>query len=90
MRAVVSEGIHKIVTSGGKVVSVTTDGFLTDQNIISPASSVLQGEIAQIFMRSRKELTGVAEIYEEKLNGVGLISTTTRGQLGWEKKDWER
>lgn len=63
----------------GKIVSVTTDGFITDiddlESKIAPNSILLKE-----FQRMRSQLSGNPEALELKHQGKGIISWTTRGQ----------
>lgn len=75
---------------GGKVVSVTTDGFITD--VASLESKLLKLKEAKtplfrLFKALRVLLTddSTTEALELKNQSKGLISWSTRGQLGLEK-----
>ena len=87
IRSVIGECLHNIHKLGGKVVSVTTDGFITDlPNLESKLLSLKEKEIP-LFLQYRKlrlELSGKAESLEIKHSGKGIISWTTRGQWGVE------
>lgn len=81
VRAVVTEVIEKIHQSGqGKVLSVTTDGFLTTANIIT-SPELLTGSLSAELKTARENLTGSSSIFELVEKGKGIISITTRGQL---------
>lgn len=70
-------------------MSVTTDGFITDIDNLE-AKLVKEEEekfkIISFFKELRFELSGDSQALELKSNGVGIISWTTRGQLGLESK----
>jgi hypothetical protein len=91
IRGVIGECLHNIHKLGGKVVSVTTDGFIT--NIRDLETKLLDLEPAKIplfslFRSLRITLTGDlnTESLELKHKTKGIISWSTRGQLGFEGK----
>lgn len=83
VRAVLGEQIYHTHNQGGRVVSVTTDGFITDLNphdygILSPT-----GAYGRLFASTRTLLGHEGEhIMETKGSTCGLASWTVRGQLG--------
>lgn len=96
IRSVIGECLHNIQTLGGLVVSVTTDGFLT--NITDLENKLLQlptndTPLLRKYRSLRESLTtfeGVeptVEALEIKTKGIGMISWTTRGQMGIEGKN---
>lgn len=98
IRSVIGECLHNIQTLGGKVVSVTTDGFIT--NITDLESKLLtlpenDTMLLRKYRTLRQDLTTFEEdtsktpnpdALEIKSEGKGMISWTTRGQLGIEGK----
>lgn len=85
IRSVIGECLHNISKLKGKVVSVTTDGFIT--NIADLESKLLnlkeEEEIPLLtkYRSLRKDLGG-CDALEVKKEGLGILSWTTRGQLG--------
>lgn len=89
IRSVIGECLHNIAKLGGKVVSVTTDGFLTDLDRLE--EKLLKLDQSQIplllkYRELRQDLCGNPSALEIKHSGKGIISWTTRGQLGIESK----
>jgi hypothetical protein len=75
--------MHKISTQGGKIVSCTTDGFITD---ISDLESKLLKDSTSLplltaYQKTRQELSGKSTSLELKHEGTGLMAWTTRGQI---------
>jgi hypothetical protein len=79
---VIGECLHSIQELGGVVVSVTTDGFLTNVEELDEklVSKYLYGEFKNIRMLLANETLGL----ELKNSGKGIIAWSTRGQLGIE------
>ena len=74
---------------GGKVVSVTTDGFITDVKDLENKLLNLNSSEIPLFSKYREireTLSGSSTSLEIKHSGKGIISWTTRGQLGIESK----
>lgn len=79
---------------GGKVVSVTTDGFITDKKdleslilgIAPQSGDALKLSLLKEYRKTRKLLSGEAESLELKHEGIGIMSWTTRGQLSVDMK----
>jgi hypothetical protein len=91
IRSVIGECLHNIQILGGKIVSVTTDGFITN---IKDLESVLINELPEedtILLRKyrelRQDLSGKCDALEIKCESKGVISWTTRGQLGLNSPD---
>jgi len=86
IRSIIGECLHNISLLKGKVVSVTTDGFIT--NIEGLESKILDKNDSLIkeFKKLRFELSDDDSGLEIKNSGKGIISWTTRGQLGKESK----
>lgn len=89
IRSVIGECLHNIQKLGGKVVSVTMDGFIT--NVVNLEQKLLQLPIEDcILLRKyrtlRGDFSGVSDALEIKSCGKGVISWTTRGQMGIESK----
>lgn len=84
VRSVIGECLHSIQELGGLVVSVTTDGFLTNIDRLDEklVSKYLYGEFKNIRMLLANENIGL----ELKNRGKGIIAWSTRGQLGIESK----
>lgn len=77
IRSVIGECLHNISKLGGKVVSVTTDGFIT--NLIALENKLLSlpaNEIPlfNLYRRLRQDLSGDPESLEVKHSGRGIIS----------------
>lgn len=81
VRATLSEALLKIEKLGGKVISCTTDGFITNLGFetFNPENI---GSITDLFITSFNKLVGKSEVWELAYEGIGLISWKTRGQLG--------
>jgi hypothetical protein len=89
IRSVIGECLHNISRIGGKVVSVTTDGFITDVIDLENKLLNLKSTDIPLFTRYREireNLSGCSTALEIKHFGKGIISWTTRGQLGIESK----
>lgn len=93
-RALVSECMHNIQLLNGKIVSVTTDGFITDVEDLESKILALGNEnqhCLNLYRKVRKLLTTFdgEEKYNESgleiknVEEQGLISWKTRGQLGF-------
>lgn len=68
----------------GMVVSVTTDGFIT--NVIDLEDRILQNNnmnsyLLQSYKKVRKDLSGSDNALELKSEDIGIIAWSTRGQL---------
>ena len=91
IRNVIGECLHNIDKLGGKVVSVTTDGFITDvkdleNKLLNLNSSVRSIPLFSKYREIRETLSGSSTALEVKHSGKGIITWTTRGQLGIESK----
>jgi hypothetical protein len=91
IRSVIGECLHNIQKLGGKIVSVTTDGFITDLDDLENKLLSLPKEDTVLLTKYRAlrgELTDGKsnEALEIKSHGCGIISWTTRGQLAVEGK----
>lgn len=86
IRSVIGECIHNISLLPGKVVSVTTDGFITDIEHLEEKLLTLPEKDRPLLTKYRElriELGGKGEnALELKKSGKGIISWTTRGPLG--------
>ena len=88
IRSVVGECLHNIQKLGGKVVSVTTDSFIT--NVEDLEKNYYHYHLIKLFyfkstepsLRGRKDMCDSSEALEIKYEGKGILSLTTRGQLG--------
>lgn len=72
VRSIMGEALHKIQLLKGKVVSVTTDGFITD--IPDLESKLQDGFLISQFQGLRKILSGESAAYELKSSGLGVLS----------------
>lgn len=84
IRSVIGECLDNIHKLGGKIVSVTTDGFITDldnleEKILSDCSNSCN--LLKEYRKIRKILSGDPTGLELKHSGKGIISWTTRGQF---------
>ena len=84
MRSVLGELMHNISNLGGKIVSVTTDGFITNLEnledlIIDKGNSFVFKE----YKKMRESLSGNDRGLETKNEGIGIISWSTRGQFSF-------
>lgn len=89
IRSVIGECLHNIHKLGGKIVSVTTDGFITDlENLEEKLLSLPVDETTLLrkYRNIRLELSNNPSALEIKSDGKGIISWTTRGQLGIHSK----
>jgi hypothetical protein len=87
IRSVVVECLHNIQRLNGKVVSVTTDGFVTNlEDLESKLLNLPSDDIVLLtkYRFLRHDLSGVPDALEQKTHGRGIISWTTRGQHGLE------
>jgi len=87
IRSVVGECLHNIAKLKGKVVSVTTDGFITNLEGLEGLLLNLDYEERALFTKyreMRKDLAGEGNetALEVKKEGIGIISWSTRGQWG--------
>lgn len=100
VRAVIGECLHNINESKGSVVSVTTDGFITDIDNLECfllSKKFKKSLFLRMFLALRRYITdkpdetcievknveGFEGDSENEEAEVGLISWTTRGQLGF-------
>lgn len=93
IRSIIGECLHgiSILQPAGKVVSVTTDGFITDvpnleDVLIANSNSNSNSNLLSFYKRMREELSEDNKALEVKTEGKGIISWTTRGQLGLESR----
>lgn len=84
VRSVMGECLHSIPALQGTVVSVTTDGFIT--NISDLEEKISKNFLFAEYKKIRQSLAGDDTGLELKSKGVGIIVWTTRGQLGIESK----
>ncbi len=88
IRSVIGECLHNIKKLGGIIVSVTTDGFITnipdleskflDETLFTKDETLL----LRWYITQREKLSGSSISLELKTSGTGIIFWTTRGQLG--------
>lgn len=77
IRSVIGECLHNIEKLGGKIVSATTDGFITDiKNLEEKLLSLPQSDTVLIrrYRKLREELSNNPEALEIKSEGKGIIS----------------
>lgn len=89
IRSVVGECLHNIDLLGGKVVSVTTDGFITDLEGLE--SKIVRGDTNILLKKYRSlrkflSVDCIEDALELKTSGKGVISWTTRGQFSLDGK----
>ncbi|MBB4347015.1 DNA polymerase [Aliirhizobium cellulosilyticum] len=77
VRAVLGEILHSI-PADRSVISVTTDGFLSDAG---PDDIPTDGPLCQSFLGIRRSVFGTDRLLEEKHRIAQLISMKTRGQV---------
>ena len=86
IRSIIGECLHFIQTIGGLIVSVTTDGFITNvfelENKLNNSNNEFKIVLFRIFQELRTEISGDSTGLETKNSGTGIISWSTRGQLG--------
>ena len=86
IRSLVGECLHAVQKLNGKVVSVTTDGFITDINDLEKGIIDVMNSDDSFLLSKFKELRGEISnddtALEIKHEGKGIISWSTRGQLG--------
>ena len=85
IRSVVGECLHNLQKLGGRVVSVTTDGFITDLDKLEQTLLMLppnETYLLRKYRSIRTDLSGISEALEVKTCGTGILSWTTRGQMG--------
>lgn len=86
IRSIIGECLHIIQKNKGLVVSVTTDGFITDLENIEKIMVGEKSLLFNTFKELRERLSGDNTGLELKTSGKGVISWTTRGQMGIESK----
>ena len=80
IRSIIGECLHSIQRLGGLVVSVTTDGFIT--NIAELENKISTNTLLTAYKNIRMDLSGDNTSLELKSCGKGIIAWSTRGQLG--------
>jgi hypothetical protein len=89
IRALLAEIMNNIDNINGKIVSVTTDGFITDipdlENLLLDKinKGEWKGDLLKSYRTWRSEITNGAnpDALEIKKSGPNMMSWTTRGQL---------
>lgn len=84
VRSVIGECLHAVYLLGGKVVSVTTDGFIT--NLDNLEQQISDNFLFLEFKKIRQMLSGDNTGLETKSFGKGIVAWSTRGQLGIDSK----
>lgn len=74
IRSVVGELLHYVYLQKGNVVSVTTDGFITDLPDLINYKPYCEYSLFTEYCKTRKELSGDSTGLEEKKKGPGIIS----------------
>jgi hypothetical protein len=78
IRSVIGECLHNISLLGGKVVSVTTDGFITDVDDLETKLLSLPSKDIPLFLKYKELVQDLvsedAKILELKNKGVGIVS----------------
>jgi hypothetical protein len=69
---VIGECLHSIHGLGGKVVSVTTDGFIT--NVLDLEDKISDGFLLNCYKQIRYELSGDNQGLEIKSVGCGVMA----------------
>lgn len=91
IRSLIGECLHNIQILGGKVVSVTTDGFITNLKALESLLYKLPENstpLLRLYHKLRVDLHDDVKNHitlELKSQSKGVISWSTRGQLGLEK-----
>jgi hypothetical protein len=89
VRSLLGELLQNVDDIGGKVVSVTTDGFITDVSDLESCVLTHQGSKQSLLKEYRKMrdlLSDDPTALELKREGSNLMSWTTRGQLSVDMK----
>ena len=84
IRSIIGECLDSIHKLDGLVVSVTTDGFIT--NVSDLDSKISNNYLFSEYKKIRKILSEDTYGLELKHQGKGIIAWSTRGQLGLESK----
>lgn len=75
IRSLVGELMHYVSNKGGKIVSVTTDGFITDYaDLLSYEPDDSYFSLYSEYCKTRKELSGKSIGLEEKNKGLGITT----------------
>lgn len=95
VRAVISEMLHCIQllenehSVATRVISVTTDGFVTNVEKVEEKVKNLpekNRKMLECYQDFRKKLNFETKAYEEKSSGEGIVTWSTRGQIGIRSK----
>lgn len=84
IRSIVGECLHSIQDLDGLVVSVTTDGFIT--NLSDLERKISENYLFSMYKKIRFQLSEDDTGLELKSNGRGIIAWSTRGQIGIDSK----
>jgi len=85
IRSVIGECLHNIRKLGGQIVSVTTDGFITDiENLEAKLLDLPEEDtlLLRKYKELRFDLSDCNDALELKSCSKGVISWTTSGHLG--------
>lgn len=85
IRSVIGELLHGVQLLDGKVVSVTTDGFISNIENLEDKFSKLKSVSKSLYKEYRKARDD-KDILEVKNKGWGIMSWSTRGQLSVDSK----
>lgn len=86
IRGVLAEQVYRLEKEGiYKILSCTTDGWVTNSPDISYPTQIKAGVISRYYSRTRFMLSGDRSVYELKNQSKGIINITVRGQFGLDK-----
>lgn len=89
IRSVLGELLHNTHKLKGSVVSVTTDGFITDVEDLEAKILKMSEDkqnLLKMYKESRIKLSNVSTALEIKKQGSSIFSWTTRGQFSLDSK----
>lgn len=89
IRSVLGELLHNTYLLKGSIVSVTTDGFITDIENLEEKILELPNDrlnLLNIYKKSRVNLSNISNALEIKKEGKSIFSWTTRGQFSLDSK----
>lgn len=82
VRSVVGECLHNIDFLEGKVISCTTDGFITNiDDLENKIGNLKVNTFIKLYQKIREDLSNNPTSLELKHKGEGIISWSTRGQF---------
>lgn len=92
IRSVIGECLHNLSKLNGRVVSVTTDGFICDvenlEDLLLNSDLLKESDtiLLRVYRDIRSKIVSNPSALELKNMGAGIISWSTRGQLGIESR----